>query len=62
MTPPRLMVIFATIAFAGLTGCATTQEPERLTLVNGRDSLERLQSQIYEAATGPHHLGSVYKR
>jgi hypothetical protein len=56
------MVIFATIAFAGLTGCATTQEPERLTLVNGRDSLERLQSQIYEAATGPHHLGSVYKR
>ncbi|MCX6956524.1 MAG: hypothetical protein NTV51_30705 [Verrucomicrobia bacterium] len=51
-----------------LAGCATTERPRgtvRLpepTSGFGRDNLTRVQNDVYDAATGPNHVGSTYSR
>lgn len=62
MKPPRLFPVLLAVLAAGLAGCSTTRSPERLPANSPMDNLGRLQNQIYEAATGPHHVGSVYTR
>lgn len=65
--PHALIVVFAVVVSV-LTGCATNSRSafaavrhEPALINNGSDALQRQQAQMYEAATGPNHVGSTYK-
>jgi len=68
MKHPLLRILTLALMMLALAGCATTERPRGTAqmpapaTINGRDPLQRVQDQIYDAATGPNHVGSTYTR
>lgn len=62
MNSLRLIAAVVALVSGGLSGCATSVSSDRQPPINAQNDLQRLQSQIYDAATGPNHVGSVYNK
>ena len=59
MNSRRWYLLALSLVTLAAGGCATTGGPQYYSPSNVPDQLQKMQSQIYDAATGPYRVGGT---